>query len=284
MGIHIRAMTPTDIPAGMRLKDLAGWNQTAEDWARFLETDPQGCFVAECQGQVVGTATTIIYEGRLAWVGMVLVDPDFRGKGIGTAVLESAIAYLDGQRVPCIKLDATPQGKPLYERLGFRAEYEIERCLLRRTGGRIGGDASQAPCQGENLTAALAIDRDVFGANRSAVLRSIARAAPELVALAQDDSGLQGYALGRKGSHADHLGPWVARNARAAQDLLDRFLERTLRDVIVVDILTDNPWARALAANKGFEFSRTLTRMYRGTNEHPGLPEIVCAILGPELG
>lgn len=34
--IHIRLMTKTDIPAGMRLKDLAGWNQTPEDWLRFL--------------------------------------------------------------------------------------------------------------------------------------------------------------------------------------------------------------------------------------------------------
>jgi len=54
----IRAMTAENIPEGMRMKDVAGWNQTAEDWMRFLTATPDGCFVAECEGQVVGTSAT----------------------------------------------------------------------------------------------------------------------------------------------------------------------------------------------------------------------------------
>ncbi|MGB8295229.1 MAG: GNAT family N-acetyltransferase, partial [Polyangia bacterium] len=88
-------MTPADVAAGMRLKEIAGWNQTQEDWERFLRASPEGCFVAEWNGQVVGTVTTIVYEGRFAWIGMVLVDPQMRGKGIGTALLEKAIDHLD---------------------------------------------------------------------------------------------------------------------------------------------------------------------------------------------
>src|ERR1700683_884599 len=122
MSLQIRVMTPADVPAGMRLKDLAGWNQTEQDWRRFLEAAPDGCFVAEWSGQVAGTVTTISYENRFAWIGMVLVDPQLRGKGVGTALLERAMDYLDASGVPCLKLDATPQGRPIYERLGFRAE------------------------------------------------------------------------------------------------------------------------------------------------------------------
>src|SRR5882672_9524967 len=117
--MSLRIMTMADIPAGMRLKDLARWNQTPADWARFLRSSPEGCFVAECDGHVCGTATTIVYEDRFAWIGMVLVDPLYRGRGIGTALLEGAIQYLDERGVPTLKLDATPQGKPLYEKLGF---------------------------------------------------------------------------------------------------------------------------------------------------------------------
>ena len=72
MSAHLRLMTDADIPAGMRLKDLAGWNQTASDWERFLRASPAGCFVAESGGRVRGTAATIVYEGRFAWIGMVL--------------------------------------------------------------------------------------------------------------------------------------------------------------------------------------------------------------------
>ena len=48
------------------------------------------------------------------------------------ALLERAVRHLDERRVPSVKLDATPQGRPLYERMGFETEYEIERWLLER--------------------------------------------------------------------------------------------------------------------------------------------------------
>jgi hypothetical protein len=80
MTAEIRAMTPADISIGMRLKDAAGWNQTKEDWERFLQASPEGCFVAEWNGEVAGTVTTITYENRFAWIGMVLVHPELRGR------------------------------------------------------------------------------------------------------------------------------------------------------------------------------------------------------------
>jgi len=277
---HIRVMTPADIPAGMRLKDLAGWNQTSEDWGRFLQESPEGCFVAECDGRVAGTVTTIVYEGRVAWVGMVLVDPDFRGQGMGTALLERAIDHLDARAVPCVKLDATPQGKPLYATLGFKVEYEIERWMLKRTAS----PGSPATGRVEDLTAIFALDAEVFGANRSALLQSVADAAPELGRVARHGAALEGYALGRKGSRADHLGPWISRNPSAARELLENFLEHSRRDTIFVDVPAQNPWASPLVQKKGFELSRPLTRMVRGENRHPGRPDLACAILGPEFG
>jgi predicted N-acetyltransferase YhbS len=279
MTAEIRMMTPADIPAGMHLKDAAGWNQTTEDWVRFLEASPEGCFVAECNGEVAGTVTTITYENRFAWIGMVLVRPELRGRGIGTALLVKAINYLDAQRIPCAKLDATPQGKPVYERLGFQVEYDLERQILWREPGR-----GAAPDRPEDVETVLATDRDIFGADRSALLRSIANAAPEFVTVARQGGSLDGYALGRRGSRADHLGPWVARTEPVARDVLENLLLCSRRDVVFVDVVKDNPWAPGLLVKKGFTFSRALTRMYRGENAHPGRPDLVCAILGPEFG
>ena len=299
-------MTPADISAGMRLKEIAGWNQTQEDWERFLASDPQGCFVAECNGQVAGTVATIVYDGRFAWIGMVLVDPALRGKGIGTALLLKAIDYLDARKVPCMKLDATPQGKPLYARLGFQVEYEIERHRLTRedsrnspgsgvapafrpaSAGLKAGATNQAgtpaPLAAVNLEPILEFDREVFGADRSALLSSLAKSAPELVAVHRSGGGLEGFALGRQGSLADQLGPWAATNASAARAVFEPLLLRSRRPVVFIDVLRDNAWAPALLAARGFQFSRSLTRMYRGENAHPGRPDLLGAILGPEFG
>jgi ribosomal protein S18 acetylase RimI-like enzyme len=276
---EIRTMTPTDIAAGMRLKDAAGWNQTKEDWARFLEANPEGCFVAEWNGEVAGTVTTITYENRFAWIGMVLVHTELRGRGIGTALLVRAIDYLDAQRIPCAKLDATPQGKLLYERLGFQVEYHLERHILTREPGR-----GAARGKAEDIETVLATDREIFGADRSALLRSMATAAPEFVAVTRKDGVLSGYALGRRGSRGDHLGPWIARTYGAAREILENFLLLSQRDVVFVDVVKDNAWAPGLLVEKRFTFSRALTRMYRGENAYPGRPDLVCAILGPEFG
>jgi hypothetical protein len=52
----------------------------------------------------------------------------------------------------------------------------------------------------------------------------------------------------------------------------------------VVDYLKSNAIAGGLLKTLGFSYSRALTRMYRGSNNHPGRPELLCAILGPEFG
>lgn len=272
-------MTRDDLPAGMRLKNAAGWNQTVGDWERLLSASPDGCFAAECEGHVVGTATTIIYAGRFAWIGMLIVDPRHRGQGIGTTLLERAIRHLDARSVPAMKLDATPRGKPLYERLGFVSEYDIERWMLKRSGGK----QARVKVSGE-IEDVLRLDRDVFGADRSTLLRSLAAEAPAFALVARQAGGVAGYTFGRRGSRADHLGPWVARDEAVAATLLDEFLRRSERELVFIDCVRANPWAVPLATARGFELSRPLTRMFRGTNKFPGNPALLCAILGPEFG
>ena len=285
--IGLRTMTKADIPAGIRLKKIAGWNQTAADWKRFLEASPQGCFVAEHDGRVCGTATTISFENRLAWIGMVLVDPEYRGQGIGTRLLARAIEYLDDLQITAIKLDATPQGQPLYEKLQFVAEYEIERWMLRRSAPEMAkrsGLDSREPLSQGLLESIFKADKESFGADRSFLLESLHRDAPEFTLEMWNTDAIEGYAFGRRGSFADHLGPWMARNATTACSLLETFLARSAREVVVVDSLKSNGVAGELLRSSGFSYSRPLTRMYRGRNDHPGRPELLCAILGPEFG
>src|SRR5262245_36402600 len=116
-GIHIRLMTDADLVFADQVRALAGWNQTLDDWRLLLEWEPEGCFVAELDGQPAGTATTTCYGVDLAWIGMVLVHPDQRRHGVGQALLNHCLAFLRERRVSSIKLDATPTGKTLYDQL-----------------------------------------------------------------------------------------------------------------------------------------------------------------------
>lgn len=281
--MQLRVMTTQDILGGLRLNTIVGWNQTAADWTRFLTASPNGCFVMDDEGKIVGTATTFSYETRFAWIGMVLVDPSHRNRGIGTSLLQRTIEYLDAARIPTLKLDATPAGKPLYEKLGFISEYEIDRWILKRR-------VAEAPAKKyprllpEHLSDIFEHDLQAFGADRAPLLSSLNDHAPDLTLIAQNRAQLTGYAFGRPGLFADHLGPWMSRDTDTAKKILHEFLLRSSRETIIVDALRSNPVAGEILRECGFSPVRLLTRMYRGSNNFPGKLGSLSAILGPEFG
>src|SRR5262249_4530527 len=251
--IRLRTMRKQDIPAGVRLKELAGWNQTVTDWNRFLDASPDGCFVADLEGRVCGTATTVSFEDKFAWIGMVLVEPKYRNRGIGTRLLEKTIEYLDQRDMATMKLDATPQGKPLYEKLGFVPEYGIERWVLKRSSpSRMTRTSNGESLSAQQIAAALRKDSEVFGADRGFLLRSLQKEAPQFAVGVWKDGALLGYTFGRSGSFADHLGPWMAEDGATARQLLDEFLAHSLRETLIVDCLTANATAVELLRAAGF--------------------------------
>src|SRR5215472_12798543 len=138
---RLRGLTPADIPAGMDLRASAGWNQTEADWRNVLALGPNGCFGIEGDGELRATTTAVCFGRDLAWIGMVLTAPAYRGRGFARQLVEHAVDYLRMQQVYWTKLDATEMGRPLYERLGFRAEGGIER-WMRKPGPWLRGDGT----------------------------------------------------------------------------------------------------------------------------------------------
>jgi predicted N-acetyltransferase YhbS len=283
---HVRQMTGEDIAAGIELVRAAGWNQTEADWRRFLHANGKGCFVAESEGKVCGTVATIMYGRQLAWIGMVLVSPHWRGRGIGTELVRLALQHLDTQGALIVKLDATPQGAAVYERLGFEPEHEIERWVLTRPSSPkpLHSRQTHEHENAQQMEEILETDFEVFGADRGALLRSLDRDAHELTAAISTRGRTRSYTLGRHGLHADQLGPWIADDPDTASELLTGFLSHSSRECLITDCFKSHPTVPLLLRSAGFQFSRPLTRMVRGGNRRGGRTEAICAILGPEFG
>lgn len=286
-GVTIRVMRPADIPRGLELCRASGWNQVAADWRELLALGGSGCLVAELDGRVVGTATAVVYEGRFAWIGMVLVDPDARGRGIGTALMEHALGALGD--LPA-RLDATPKGYPLYCRLGFVEEARF--CRMTRSAGttsaagfdRPRGLTAARPMRPQDLDAVAAWDCSVFGADRRALLTWAFGAAPALAWVAEDEAGIQGYCFGRCGHTWSQVGPVVSRDVATGADLVAACASASERTPLVVDAASAaSGWMRGLTAI-GFVEQRRFIRMCRGTNAHGGEREPMLAIFGPEWG
>lgn len=279
---RIRRMHQTDIEAALALTRPQNWNQTQEDWLRFLALEPAGCFVATIGGQVVGTTTTERFD-HVGWIGMVTVDPDERRNGIGRALMQTAIAYLRDAGVRTVKLDATPMGKPLYDRLGFKPEYPLQRVLGH---GR--------PLEAEGVTvyrgepalfdAIARLDRRVYGVNRKDMLRRLAQGWPEVAAVHKSDGAIDGFILGRHGHRYEHLAPMVALNATAAEALLRWGISASGDQPVAFDHPLVNEIALRLAKQYGFEPAREFTRMHLGTEPFLDRPELLYATSGAEKG
>ena len=298
MSIEYRDLTFDDIPAGLRLCRIAGWNQLAADWELFLRLSPKGCRAAVQSGNVVGTVATVNYENRFSWVGMVLVDPESRGQGVGTQLLQEALAILRG--VPSIRLDATPQGRPVYLRLGFQDEYAL--CRMQRAATSTGdgpqgadgtpqsilsqsGEISIRAMQVEDLDGVAEADRRIFGANRLEVLRWALERSPEYAWIATGPAGMEGYCFGRHGFNFDQIGPVHSKSELVSQRLVSACLAVVKPGTpVIVDPLLHSPTWQDWLRESGFVHQRPFTRMALGENRHPGSPEEMWTIFGPEFG
>lgn len=273
--MEIRLLRESDVPAAMGLKRSAGWNQTEADWRTLLQLEPDGCFAAVLDDQLIGTTTTTSYGSELAWIGMVLVRPDQRRKGIATKLLETALNYLDA-KVTTVKLDATADGKHVYERIGFEVESLIER--WRRSGERVGFKAGPPTINEHQI---LQLDRAIFGADRSSLL-TVLLANSCVRSTRAENGSLTGYALARSGSDAAYVGPIVTQEKSEAVELLDQLLQVLSPNPVYVDVNRNWGDCRQLLSERGFEKQRDLIRMKRG----PAIPTSasVFAIAGPEIG
>jgi len=168
-GMTIRSMTLSDVEGGMRLSKAEGWNQTENDWKLFIADASNVCLLAESENKIVGTTTAINY-GKEAWIGMVLVDKEYRGLGISKALLSRIFAALSSSR--SLKLDATAAGQPVYQKFGFKNEYLISRMVnvsVKEVPVQISNSNVEA-MSAENLSEIISLDETVFGANRKQLI------------------------------------------------------------------------------------------------------------------
>jgi predicted N-acetyltransferase YhbS len=281
MQIEVRLLRESDIPAALRLKELAQWNQTENDWLRLLHLEPNGCFCATIEGDVVATTTTTTYRHELAWIGMVLVDPKRRQLGVATKLMNVAIEYLSKTGVTTVKLDATPAGRSLYENLGFKDESLIERWEGIAGTRAVTCSTLDTAARGE----ALVLDRHAFGAERSKLIEMLIEDCyvTPLVATAADGQ-LTGYALARQGSAAVYVGPLLATDTGAATTLLDGLLTQMSGQRVYIDMNTGFEGGRKILTERGMVKQRDLIRMSYGKESKAGSSPSIFAIAGPEIG
>ncbi len=227
--IILKPFGPEHISDGVRLSQAVGWPHRVEDWALTLSVS-EGV-VALSDGAVVGTALCSTF-GDVAAMNMIIVDAAMRGRGLGRVLMEQIIA-LGGARE--LRLVATADGLPLYEKLGFVPCGEIlqHQGIARAT-------LPDHPVSTGTLADAerlVAMDTKASGLSRADLIAAIAKKGEVLVA----DRGI---ALLRDFGRGCVLGPVVAQDDATARALVAEAARRCDGQFLRVDL----PAQRGLAA------------------------------------
>jgi GNAT superfamily N-acetyltransferase len=277
--IDIRLLTEEDVEAALALSASCGWNQRAAEWHMMLQIAPSGTFTAETPDGIVGTAIGIDY-GSFGWIAMMLVNPAWRSRGLGARLLEAAMGAIPPD-LP-IRLDATPLGRPLYERYGFVLESSLTRFVRPPDAGpppaRGGG---VRPLAESDLPAVMRMDDRITGAHRHGPLRWAFADAPRYAWI-----DAPGYCLGRGGRLFDHIGPIVADTAESAAAQTAAAIGESGGCSLVIDAHDAQQAFGAWLQKARFEPQRPLFRMCRpGRRLAPGreTPLTEFAIMGPEF-
>ncbi len=275
---EILVIGPERLAEAQALSDEAGWNEGGDDWLMMLRQGRTFGLAGESGGRLVATALALPYAAEIGWISMVLVTAAARRQGIASRLMQRCLDELRGRGLLPL-LDATPAGRPVYEKLGFLPHWGFQR-WRGRAAGPARKPASLRDFTANDLSWATALDAAAMGAARPAILTDLSRR-DGFVGMA--DAEQRSFAFSRRGRRSTQIGPIVGADAGTALALLDAMLARLSGEVIIDVPDAQLAFGDHLAA-AGFRIERPFTRMCAGRGTALGQPALIHAVAGPELG
>ncbi|MFF3618054.1 GNAT family N-acetyltransferase [Streptomyces sp. NPDC002467] len=238
--LPIRALSVDDLRHCADLSEDRGWPREDHKWGLLLAAG-NGYGVDAPDGLGLAAACVVTPYGNthagpeLAAIGMVLVADRYARQGLGRRLMQHVCDdVLKG--VP-LTLHATPNGRPLYEELGFDSTGRAEMLKgtfrpedAHSTPGTYGTPRVR-PANAEDLQRILRLDAEVFGTDRTHLIIRLPAFADQLL-VAEDPTGdgtLTGYAAAWPNMDTHVIGPLVARDIDTARSLITALAQGTDR-------------------------------------------------------
>ncbi len=118
---------------GMGLNNL---DDSREGIGRFLERNPETCFAAEENGEIIGVIIAG-NDGRRGYIYHTAVSPSHRRKGIAAALVSEALSALKKcgiNKAALVVFDRNGDGNAFWEKQGFTQRNDLIYRNLALTG------------------------------------------------------------------------------------------------------------------------------------------------------
>ncbi|MEV5978817.1 GNAT family N-acetyltransferase [Streptomyces sp. NPDC052114] len=267
--LPIRRLTPRDLKACADLSDDRDWPREEHKWGLLLSAGT-GYGIDDPDGNgLIGAYVVTRYGPQerpgLAAIGMVLVAERYARRGIGRRLMQHAVE--ESATTP-LTLHATPNGRPLYEQLGFKTigRAEMVRGRFAPTGPLP--DVATRAATAEDLTGILRLDTEVFGQDRTHVIARLPAFTDQL-RVAEAGGEIIGYAGAWPNMETHVVGPLIARDTETAKALVASLAAHTHRP-LRTDIDVRHEELLAWVKENGLESVAFNSVMAYGTPELPG--------------
>lgn len=230
-GVLLRPLTAADLPAAHTLSLEARWPHRLVDW-EFALSLGEG-LAAERDGTLVGTAMRWRWGEHHSTVGLLIVAEHCRGRRIGERLMLGLLSGLDG----AVVLYATPQGRGLYERLGFTAIGEVRQHQGRAMQAPLVALAPGVrlrPASRSDTESLIALDAGACGMPREALIRRLLDIG-EAVVLDRDGQA-EGFAVLRRFGRGHAIGPVIAPNVAGAKALISHWVNLRAGKFVRIDV------------------------------------------------
>lgn len=203
-------------------------------------------------GKIVSSAAIIPYDTDLASIGMVIVNKEYRGLGLGKKATQKCIDSVS--KDTSIMLISTEDGKPLYENLGFITVDYVHKYLSDsyiQTKMSFNQEITLGKYSENDFNEIVELDSAAFGDKRRKFLLNRIEQSKLCLVVRNQKGKIIGYGLSILGPINLILGPIVAPNPQTAALIVDE-LALNHQGKLRIDVPSSNNELMLFLEKSGF--------------------------------
>lgn len=283
MAYTFRKLDLSGVRTLVQWAEAEGWNPGKYDAELFYDTDPDGFYGYYDGDDLIGGGSLVNYGGAFGFMGFFIMQPQYRGKGLGQQLWTLRRDTLLQRLQPgaTIGMDGVLAMQPFYSKGGFQLAFSSDRYVFDATPVTVSENIDVASLP--DLPQILAIDRECFGFDRRQFITDWLFQYEGSSFIYLQDEEIVGFAVIRKAMDGYKAGPLFANDAEVAEELFKACFDFAAGSKMYLDVPMKNIAAVELAKKYNGTFVFECGRMYY--NSEPILPiDKIFGITTFELG